>query len=380
MPNRLALKRLTQSDLTFIDWHFQRKTFGESRQKAINLNARVFVEQMFPELLRTPASRFDVLVTVFGPGGARAFTPDPQTRPVLNNNGKNWRLNGRTLPEDPAHPERFSDLTPGDLVLLECRGWPAPTEVDLTFVSATDDAVLHEALGSLVAEAGRNSMVELTRDIVDNLLARTNLPADHPLAPVSEAELLERDEAIEEIARGRAIGDRLSRRRGGPRLTPEELEQARSNAVRIGADGEVLVFAWLTQEQEQGRISALDWIARRDASAPYDFTFREGGVEVRMDAKATRGLHDRKFHLSFGELLEAASAAKGPYRIARVSMLNEDGAKLRIMADLQPLAENILNGLFALPEGVEPDAFSICPNILEFDSSIDIEWPEPNDI
>jgi hypothetical protein len=377
MTERIALKRLTQSDLTFIDWHFQKKTFGESRQKAINLNARVFVEQLFPDLLRTPAARIDVLLTVYGPGGAGAFTPMPQTRPVLNNNGKNWRLNGKTLSDDPGSPTRFHGLAPGDLALLEFRGWPLPTEVDLTFISATEDPGLHGALGRLVAEQGRNSMVELTRASLEVATESLNLPHDHPLASVSEEEEAARDEALEDAARGRPVDPGLRRRRGGPRLTPEELEQARAGAARIGAEGETLVNAWLEAEQLAGRISHLDWVARRDAAAPFDFTFQEDGVEVRMDAKSTKGDHGRKLHMSIGEVIEASAEGRGPYRIARVSGIDDDGGRLRISDDVSLLARQVMDGATHLPRGIDPNGFSIRPDTLRFGEELHLEWPQP---
>ncbi len=45
---KFALKRLTASDLTFFVWHFKNRNAGN--QKAINLNADVFVGKLFPSL------------------------------------------------------------------------------------------------------------------------------------------------------------------------------------------------------------------------------------------------------------------------------------------------------------------------------------------
>ena len=46
--SKLALKKLTASDLTLFEWHFRNRNAGN--QKAINLNADVFVQQLFPAL------------------------------------------------------------------------------------------------------------------------------------------------------------------------------------------------------------------------------------------------------------------------------------------------------------------------------------------
>ena len=40
MSQKLAIKRLTASDLTFFEWHYRRTP--AVRQKAINLNAVIF--------------------------------------------------------------------------------------------------------------------------------------------------------------------------------------------------------------------------------------------------------------------------------------------------------------------------------------------------
>ena len=377
MSDRIALKRLTQSDLTFVDYHFQNRTFGESRQKAINLNVDVFIDQLFPDLLRQPKARIDVLLTVYGPGGAGAFVPPIPRRPILNNNSKNWRLNGKTLPDDPDDPERFQNLRPDDLAVFDFRGWPAPTEIDLTFVSSIEDAGTHAALSGLVATTGKNSMVQITRRQLDISLSALNLPAAHPLSSMTEEDEEALDEAEEEIIRGRPINDLLKRRRGGSRVTPEQLEQARTNAARIGADGEAIVFAWLRNEENSGRISNVDWISQRDAAAPFDFTFIENGTEVRMDAKATKGSHDRKLHLSIGEVIEAAQNGKGPYRIARLSLIDEDGGILRISEDVRDASLAILDGLSGLPSGVEADGFSIYPHTIVFGDPLRVERPAP---
>ena len=48
MMDKLALKRLTASDLTFFEWQFKNRNAGN--QKAINLNADVFSNQLYPAL------------------------------------------------------------------------------------------------------------------------------------------------------------------------------------------------------------------------------------------------------------------------------------------------------------------------------------------
>ena len=48
MQRRIALKRLTASDLTLFEWQFRNRNAGN--QKSINLNADVFIVQLFPSM------------------------------------------------------------------------------------------------------------------------------------------------------------------------------------------------------------------------------------------------------------------------------------------------------------------------------------------
>src|SRR5687767_8045117 len=105
---RLALKRLTISDLTFFDWHF--KNNPELRQKAINLNADIFVQRLYPSLPETePAKtgRIPIDLFVYGPG----LMPElnVQRKIVKTPSYKNWRLNGETVTDQDV-PDRFNSL------------------------------------------------------------------------------------------------------------------------------------------------------------------------------------------------------------------------------------------------------------------------------
>lgn len=70
MAEKLALKRLAGSDLSFFDVHFRNQTYGDHRQKGINLNTDVFVDQLnllvrrsdFLQLLTTAICRRDTQV------------------------------------------------------------------------------------------------------------------------------------------------------------------------------------------------------------------------------------------------------------------------------------------------------------------------------
>lgn len=49
--SRIAVKTLTGSDLTLFEWHFRNKNAGN--QKSINLNANIFIDELYPYLSNT---------------------------------------------------------------------------------------------------------------------------------------------------------------------------------------------------------------------------------------------------------------------------------------------------------------------------------------
>ena len=70
MPKtKLALKRLTASDLTLFEWQFRNRPAGN--QKAINLNRNVFIDILYPalpEVAEDHDGRLPLDVTIYGPG------------------------------------------------------------------------------------------------------------------------------------------------------------------------------------------------------------------------------------------------------------------------------------------------------------------------
>jgi hypothetical protein len=69
MPAKLAVKRLTGSDLTLFAHQFH--TTPRGKQKAINLNADVFVSEFYPAIGQSPIDvpqRFPIDLYIYGPG------------------------------------------------------------------------------------------------------------------------------------------------------------------------------------------------------------------------------------------------------------------------------------------------------------------------
>jgi hypothetical protein len=93
MVQRLALKRLTKSDLTIFESHFRTRNAGN--QKSINLNADVFVSELYPAvptLALSNGNEMPVSVGIFGPSTRPEL---PLARKIIKGAAyKNWRLNG----------------------------------------------------------------------------------------------------------------------------------------------------------------------------------------------------------------------------------------------------------------------------------------------
>src|SRR5437016_90883 len=116
MANQLALKRLSVSDLLIFEPYF--RASGEAaRQKAIILNANIFIRQLYPgadTLAQSMGNRIPVPVAIFGPGGRS----EHDVRHIIQKAAKNWRLNGKLILNPPQEPARYNSLQEGDLAVF----------------------------------------------------------------------------------------------------------------------------------------------------------------------------------------------------------------------------------------------------------------------
>ena len=133
---KLALKRLTKSDLTIFEWHFRNRNAGN--QKSINLNADVFVSELYPSLhavALTNGNEMPVSIGIFGPD---VKTELSLARKIIKGAAyKNWRLNGEFIFNPAGDPERFNVLRPDDLAVMEFSGEAHPTSLRI-FLLASD--------------------------------------------------------------------------------------------------------------------------------------------------------------------------------------------------------------------------------------------------
>ena len=378
--SRIALKSLSPSDLTFFEWQFRNRNAGN--QKSINLNADVFVDQLYPEIAVHAASRGDqipVPLVLYGPGLAGAHR---LTRKIIKGGSyKNWRLNGEFVRNPDDQADRYNALVRDDLALLRFHGKGAPETIDIFFVSSTvaEDRRLFAQLAPLIP-GNKKSMVMLDEAKLTEAVDAAALLDEHPVRLLLRDS--EEESALEEAVSGSEEGVvRIRAKRRRRPVLPSEWAATRRKIDAIGADGEGLVETYLSHLRAQGTIRGFNWISNTDATSPRDFELVEAtGVTRSIDVKSTEGSFGRPVHIAASEVAEAIQGGR-PYDIYRVYEVTPDGAKLRIASDIGSIAAEIQKGCADLPSGVRPDGFSVHPQTLKWSNEIWIERPdEPSDL
>ena len=368
MIDKLALKRLTASDLTFFAWHFKHRSAGN--QKAINLNADVFKDQFYPSLeviARNRQYKLGVDLWVAGPAVAR---PLNLQRKIIKGRGyKNWRLDGEFIHNPTDEPDRFNVLAPGDLVLLGFEGELSPDAVTLVFLAnaAEKDEPL---VGELSNILGRQRMISLEPDTLRSLCERLSVSDSHPVW-----QLVMDDDFIEAGAGIATAVERVLVRSRGATHSLHDLHKARQAAEHIGRFGEELVDTYLQSGMIANEITDYEWVSDKNAIAPHDFRVLRDKKWEKLEVKSTTGSFSREYHLPRSELRDMASGNE-PYRIGRVYECNEDGAKMRISRNLQLFGETVLEACRALPPGVAMDAVTVTPDDAVFGSEITLSLPD----
>lgn len=357
MQRRIALKRLTASDLTLFEWQFRNRNAGN--QKSINLNADVFVVELFPSLPVAAAElngRVPVDLNIYGPGHAALHNLQ---RKILKGAGyKNWRLDGEYINNPENEPERYNVLKPDDLAVFEFLGPIVPSSAKLILIArdVQEDKAIYQ---SLIPLLGSKSMVSLSANQLEAVASGLN-DADHPFHQLTL------DAELEDAALGgsRAMSS-FRRRSPGRTLSNEDLERARQAASQVGGAGEELIFHYLDRLKDSGTIVDFRWEAEINAVAPYDFLVTmPDGKEIAIDVKSTNGEFDRSIHVSYGELVEMTRERR--YDIYRVFDVSDSGGRLRIAESVGGFASMVLQGLSGLPAGVVADSVSLGPGSLPF--------------
>lgn len=375
MQRKIALKRLSSSDLTLFEYHY-RNTSG-TKQKAINLDSAVFVDVLFPGLpnrLDVIRDRVIVTLAIYGPGGAGSHSI---TRKILKQQ-KNWRLNGELISNPPEEPNRYNSLKKGDYAILDFAGdfEPHTARMYLVAQASPQDQKLHSALetdfGPLFAS--HKGMLDVDADRLRQLLNDLNLPAGYPVLDFID------NDALEDAAQGGFEGlSKLRNRRQARGVSREELGRARQNADQIGRLGEEILNAWLESKTQNESGIMHVWDSDINAVAPYDFTLLQAGKPMRrLEAKSTSGGFANPIHISLAELNEMAQESV-PYDLYRLHSINDTSARLRIAQDLKGFARDVLKSLETLPRGVTADSVSVKPDTLPFGEEIIIELLDTNE-
>lgn len=356
MNRKLALKRLTKSDLTVFRWHFENNNAGN--QKSINLNRDVIEGALFPALAAEAAAhdgRFSVDLFIYGPQGAPEL--NLQRKIIKGGSYKNWRLNGEFIENPPGQPSRFNTLQEGDFALFEFTGASYPETVRLCLIDAAHSPALHAASAALLD--GRR-MIAITEADIDALLQRAGVDDMFPIRGSGF------EAALEDAAQGGLEGiRRLGRRSATRAVSREELKKARDRADETGVLGEQFVHEFLGRLKSEGRIESFVWVSASSATAPYDFKQTVVGAEQLIDVKSTMGIFTNRVHVSAAELFEMRDSPC-EYFLHRVYAIDGDRALLRISEPTREFATRVLRALENLPTGVTADSVSIALDTLRF--------------
>lgn len=365
---KLALKRLTASDLTFFEWQYRNLNVG--KQKGINLNADVFVGALFPALKDSLDERIPIDLYVYGPG----LHPELnlQRKVIKGDAYKNWRLDGELINNPPDGANRFDSLKEGDIAVFEFNDGMLPSTARLVLAqaSAKEDGELHRILNGLIPKSPK-SMVAVSPQQLWKAIEEAKVGTDHPVSALLLAPEIE-DAAQGNVESVRRLRSRKSKRR----ILRSELLSAKRQAEENGQRGEELVNAYLQAELDGRRIKEFCWESNdNNAVAPYDFTLL-GSDDAHgcVDVKATAYEFERPLHLSLAELIEMRDQPS--YSLYRVFEMSEAGGKLRIASNLKGFATDVLKVLQQLPDGIAADGISVRPELLKFGPVISLRIPE----
>jgi hypothetical protein len=371
MLRKLAVKRLTESDLTLFEWHFRRV---RSNQKAINLNANVFIDNLYPGLPAIPTALGDKIpldLFIYGPGMEGEY--NLQRKIVKGRTYKNWRLDGEFIFNPPECPNRFDILVEGDLAVFEFFGDVRPESARVVFLGArvSEDKSLHTSFSSIVGSRPNDSMVALTPGQLASIVKDIGVPDEHPIFG-----LISLDSSLEVAT----LGDKQRKTRlrsvpSGRKVSRDMLLRARSNADRIGELGEQFVNSYLTKRKAGGAIENFGWTSRENATSPYDFWYSIRGQRILLDSKATELSFESSLHVSLSELRQMGYGSER-YDLYRVFEMSETTAKLKVSEDLGQWARSIIEVLENLPSGVLAESVTVSPLSLPFGPEVEIRIPD----
>ncbi|MBN6717221.1 DUF3883 domain-containing protein [Pseudomonas capsici] len=360
--SKIAIKRLTKSDLTLFSWHF--KEMNSGNQKSINLNANVFIDKLYPDLPNISAQKgktsFLVDLSIYGPGAAPKHS---LARKIVKGAAyKNWRLNGEFIGNPIDAPDRYNRLREGDYGILIFGGEPVFDELKLILVSShhQEDFEFHS---SITVAMNGESMKAFNLTELEALVNVSDIDATHA------ARVMDIDGAFEDASQGGISGVQALQRWSAKRkISKDDLRRARDRADSTGAIGEEFVDYYLGCQLSSGMIEGYKWASNENAIEAYDFVINES---VYIDVKATSGSFNQKLHVSINELLHMRDLDE--YRLYRIYAIDGKSAKLRISAPLNLFAKSVLDRLDPVLDGVRVDTVSVSPETISFGPEINVE-------
>lgn len=373
MSRKLAVKKLTESDLSFFHVNVVRYP-NKGKQKAFNLDRRVLEKTFYPDIAAVidadPEKRAGLVLSFFGPGSASRHL---LTRKILKAE-KNWRLNGEDVSNPHDQPGRYDVLAPGDFALMEFSGVGAPSSVKAVLIAANHDAdaSTHRAIQSMF---GDFSMLVLTDGDIERIVAVGAPAITHPIRDWLDASL------IEDVGQGGGnAAEILNSTRRGRGISEIELRNAKLAAERVGKSGEELLDQ-LFRANQYPDVAGHEWVAKINAISPFDFRLSmSDGVERHVDAKSTAGPFQNPIHLSLGEIRHAMHSGV-PYDIFRLYEVKEYSACFRVAKNIAAQLAPVLEVITALPDGVDVDSLSFAPDVFTFETAIHAinfeDLPEP---
>jgi hypothetical protein len=362
MSRKLAVKRLTQSDLTLFEWQHKNRNGGN--QKSINLNANVFIDDLFPLLPQISSKnggRFPIDLYIYGPSTRTLH--NLQRKIIKTGSYKNWRLNGEFIYNPSDQNDRYNNLNPGDLVIIEFFGIDSPTSAKVIFLARadiTDRSILDYFDGIL----GTKPMAVLTPQQIEDGIKGSTLGENHPLLEMQVDQELDLaiysgDISPIELKKNPYLG----------RITKEDFLKAKEKAEFNGLKGEEFINDYLEKQKANLKITEFVWQSNINPVWPYDFSVDD---KILIDVKTTDGDFSRDIYISNNELIQMSQAER--YDLYRVYKIDNTTAKLRICEDLKPFADSIAAAFSNLPAGVKSNGISLSPALLSFTEEIDLEF------
>ncbi len=380
MSRKIAIKKLTDSDLTFFQSYF-RSGRSKSKQKAINLNADVFKSVFYPDIdafIAESNNAIPVQLNVYGPG---VTSVQRVARKVIKGaTYKNFRLDGELLPCPEDDPGRYRSLRPGDFALFEFEGAGRPSSITMILIAKgiPEDQAIHAEFEKYMAKIRKTSMMAISEKQIEALVNNI-VPKLEDGHPISQFVFLSTPEA-EAAAMGVPDAQRrVLKRVAKSAQSLDAFQRVQERQKEIGQLGEELVYAYLEKMRSEGKVTSVEWVSRHAPLYPYDFeVVDKSGRHVFVEVKTTAGgFSDAPMRFSFNELLQASQS--DAYHIYRVFELQKTAtattAKVRIARGMISFATKLVKVFLDFPEGVQVTHVAIYPRVLEFEPAFTFSIP-----